>query len=165
MSYFVAIPYSSGQSFTRCLLPNTGVQYLRRNPLFIRSIFHTAPDPQDPGFELDQKSQSLIHQVNLSHIETGLHDGLFGIESQSLIHQVNLSHALFGGYDGAGGICRNPLFIRSIFHTQFVYEPGSVKVEESRNPLFIRSIFHTAPLLTHPITATCKAIFCNLPNL
>ena len=64
--------------------------------------------------------QSLLHQVNVSHIGYQRLDmGGYSFKSQSLLHQVNHSHAAPKQIMQKAIIFRrNPFYIRSIIHTE-----------------------------------------------
>ena len=148
LQIWVAIPYSSGQSFQQkgevnsyqtveesqslihqvnhsnlLKLQRIGMQLWEgRNPLFIRSIIPTIAREFDPFSK--QMSQSLIHQVNHSNREycNSMKDKQD--KSQSLIHQVNHSNIIYILSYLFLFQSRNPLFIRSIIPTISAYLPA-----------------------------------------
>ena len=118
------------------------IDILGRNPFYIRSMIHTNETarlrkksvrvvaiPSTSGQWFTQKevsrrlstnirSQSLLHQVNDSHVKkTTVQNAVKA--SQSLLHQVNDSHGSMSTPRTSSNIwCRNPFYIRSMIHTK-----------------------------------------------
>ena len=137
------------------------------NPFYIRSIIHTLirwliayfisinvaiPSTSGQSFTHkkvgfvhgEQKSQSLLHQVNHSHFQTIISQRSIlqvcrnPFYIRSIIHTMKLIHSA-----RKSGQRRNPFYIRSIIHTGLTYWMTGCGSINSRNPFYIRSIIHT----------------------
>jgi len=114
---YVAIPYSSGTSFLpKSIHDVSWSEFVSRNPLFIRDKFPTSPCMEEwisplpcrnPLFirdkfptarickrrRIEERSQSLIHQGQVSYLLDLAFRSVYGRLSQSLIHQGQVSYA------------------------------------------------------------------------
>ena len=93
--YPVAIPFSSGQSFRLITLlldedPDLLMETAVAIPFSSGQSFRLPITTLDVKY-LNEQSQSLFHQVNVSDFDTKGVTKIMGKGSQSLFHQVNLS--------------------------------------------------------------------------
>ena len=114
--WYVAIPSTSGQSFTR------KIENIRNDILF--------------------ESQSLLHQVNHSHSKVQSYRNDIRAESQSLLHQVNHSHRSYMVFSGKHIKVAIPSTSGQSF-TQKI-KVNTYLQYSCRNPFYIRSIIHTS---------------------
>ena len=157
----VAIPYSSGQSFTHLTKTLQGKKIKDgRNPLFIRSIIHTLTPVQYDRYIKESRNplfiRSIIHTRENKCLPSGNQNVAIPYSSGQSFTPHNMTY-----FVRVQGINVAIPYSSGQSFTQIKARRVDRKVK-SRNPLFIRSIIHTAPLLTIRNTNTCKDIFCNL---